>query len=119
MSYAEDYRREVRPRLQRTINLQAFLVAAGVISFLEGDTAAYEEAAYLGSARLAPDIQDDLHDWIASRFMHALIAAEARVSVHLTTLTVADYDHLPPDLQWAVASADPDYRAALQACYAR
>lgn len=78
MSFADDFRREVMPRLRHAAKLNGLFVACGLESFTEAHTAIHTEACYLGAGFLSEQIYDDLSEWITSTLLAEIIAAEQR-----------------------------------------
>ena len=118
MSFADDFRAHVTPRLRVTVQIQGLYAGCGFIGFTEALSAISSEASYFGAGHLPPEIYDDLIDWMASALLARVVEVEAWLDEidPFTSLGQAAAGCAHPELmRWVFASVDPAYRNHLRA----
>jgi len=121
MSFAEDFRERVWPRIRGEAKTQALFVVLGLAEF-EDARAAVMKVARLGGMGLLPqDRYEQLEEAIPSLIWAEFTAAEVRIAGYHHTAEadpVAHYENLAgasEPLRWAFAAVCPEYRAYLLA----
>lgn len=129
MSFADDFKTMVGPRLNRAIAAQAFLLAADDdASYSDAMSAILDLARRYGASFLPGPLGEVLQEQIASALLKEIVRAEARVETlraeikaeraidpvrHYEALAAASDD--PDRMRWTFASISPEYRAFLLA----
>ena len=78
MSFAEQYRADVVPRLARIARVQGLFLACGLTGFDEAWGEVFAEARRLGALHLPEALRDDLMAWVTSTVLAETIEAENR-----------------------------------------
>ena len=131
MSFDQDFARLVTPRLAAACRHWGWLIAADSATWADATGELLDIARHYGALHLTPKVFDTLIDWIGTRLLREVDAAEPRVAAmqdRLDNLEAQDpvryYDALANGdarLRWAFAAISEPYRAHLtrEARYAR
>ena len=123
MSFDADFARLVTPRLAAACRHWGWLIAADSAIWADATGELLDIARHYGALHLSPKVFDDLVDWLGTRLLREIDAAEPRVAAmqqRLDNLEAQDpvryYDALANGdarLRWAFAAISKPYRAHL------
>jgi len=74
--FALAFREHVLPKLQREIEIEAFLLALDFTEYHSAYWNVFRVAQRYGALKLPDWVSDQLHDWLAETLLNATLAAE-------------------------------------------
>lgn len=128
MSFADDFRVMVVPRLKAATEAQGFLLGLDQTDFTDAHASVHVAASKRGAALLPDNVRADLDDWISASLLRESVKAEPRIDAlaaeieaaeiadpvrHYSGLAAASSD--PARMKWVFAAISPEYRAYLLA----